>query len=340
MEDMAQVVAASSDEATTQVVFRFPEAVNVSSGESILLPVVARDLPAERLSLYQPDTDPLHPLASIRMSNDSESGLPPGVLTLYERSPQTGAVAYVGDARLGPFPAGEDRLLSYAVDQKVRIDRESDGSRTITAGRIVDGILNLTITQRQTTTYTINGAAREERTLLIEHPRQEGWTLILPEGLEEEAVESTPTHYRLRFELAAGETATLPVSMEMPLYERHDLTALTKGQIAVFMASNELSPAVREAMARLAELQAALSDQQAMGQELLRDLNTVIEDQGRLRSNLNAVPRNSDLHQRYLARMAAQEDEIDRLRLEIDTVETAKEEARQAVVDYVRNLSV
>ncbi len=338
--DMAQVVAASSDEATTQVVFRFPDPVNVAKGESILLPVIARDLPAERLSLYQPNTDPTHPLASIRMDNDSESGLPPGVLTLYERSPQSGAVAYVGDARLGPFPAGEDRLLSYAVDQKVRIDRESQGSRTISSGRIVDGVLNLTITQRQTTFYTITGAAREDRALLIEHPRQSGWTLIAPEGMDEDSVEMTQTHYRLRIDLAAGETRTLPVAMEMPLYERHDLTTLPTDRISTFMASNELSPALREAMSRLAELQATLADHEATGRELLRDLNAVIEDQGRLRSNLNTVPRNSDLHQRYLGRMADQEDEIDRLRIEIDTVETAVEEARQAVVDYVRNLSV
>ena len=338
--DMAQVVAASSDEATTQVVFRFPDPVNVANGESILLPVIARDLPAERLSLYQPNTDPTHPLASIRMDNDSESGLPPGVLTLYERSPQSGAVAYVGDARLGPFPGGEDRLLSYAVDQKVRIDRESQGSRTISAGRIVDGVLNLTITQRQTTIYTIAGAAREERALLIEHPRQPGWTLIAPEGMDDDAVEMTPTHYRLRLDLAAGETRALPVAMEMPLYERHDLTTLPKDRIAVFMASDALSPAVREAMSRLAELQTTLADHEATGRDLLRDLNAVIEDQGRLRSNLNTVPRNSDLHQRYLGRMADQEDEIDRLRIEIDTVETAREEARQAVVEYVRNLQV
>ncbi len=340
MADMAQVVAASSDEATTQVVFRFPDPVNVANGESILLPVIARDLPAERLSLYQPNTDPTHPLASIRMDNDSESGLPPGVLTLYERSPQSGAVAYVGDARLGPFPAGEERLLSYAVDQKVRIDRESQGSRTISAGRIVDGMLNLTITQRQTTVYTITGAAREDRALLIEHPRQPGWTLIAPEGMDEDSVEMTPTHYRLRIDLAAGETRTLPVAMETPLYERHDLTTLPTDRIATFVASNELSPALREAMSRLAELQATLADHEATGRELLRDLNAVIEDQGRLRSNLNTVPRNSDLHQRYLGRMADQEDEIDRLRIEIDTVETAKEAARQAVVDYVRNLQV
>ncbi len=340
LTNVSRVVAATSDETTTQVVFRFPDPVSVSNGESILLPVVARDLPAERVSLYQPWTEPTHPLASILMSNDSESGLPPGVLTLYERSPQTGVVAYVGDARLGPLPAGEDRLLSYAVDQKVRVDRFPDSQRMITSGSIVDGLFRLTLTQRETTTYAITGAAREERTLVIEHPRQPGWTLILPEGMEEDAVETTDSHYRLRLDLAADASVALPVTMEKPFYEQHELTTIEPERVRLFMASNELSPAVREAIARLAELQAALADHQARGQELQRDLNTVIEDQGRLRSNLNAVPRNSDLHQRYLARMAGQEDEIDRLRLEIDTVETAKEQARQAVVDYVRNLNV
>ncbi len=340
LADMAQVVAASSDEATTQVVFQFPEPVSVVSGGSILLPIVARDLPADRLSLYRPETDPTHPLASIRMVNDSESGLPPGVLTLYERSPETGAVTYVGDARLGPFPAGEERLLSYAIDQKVRIDREPKGGRTITAGRIVDGVLNLTITQRMTTTYTIKAAAREDRVLLIEHPREAGWTLVPPEGVGDDAVEMTDTHYRLRIALAPGEIATLPVEMEMPIHERHELTALPVNRIQVLMASDALSPAVRDAMARLAELQAALADQEARGQQLVRDLNAVIEDQGRLRQNLESVPRDSDLHRRYLARMAAQEDEIDRLRIEIDSVESGKEQARQAVVDYVRALNV
>ena len=337
--DMAQVVAASSDEATTQVVFRFQEPVSLADGGSILLPVIARDLPAERLSLYQPNTDPTHPLASISIDNDSESGLPPGVLTLYERSTQSGAVAYVGDARLGPFPAGEDRLLSYAVDQKMRVDREQRGSRTISAGRIVDGILNLTVTQRQTTIYTIAGAAREDRVLLIEHPRQPGWTLVTPEGMDD-AVEMTDSHYRLRLDLAAGESKTLAVSLEAPLYERHELMSLAKDQIAVFTASNELSPAVREAMSRLAELQATLADREAASHTLLRDLNGIIEDQGRLRDNLEAVPRNSDLHQRYLGRMADQEDEIDRLRVAIDEAQTSRDEARQAVLDYVRNLEV
>ncbi len=275
------------------------------------------------------------------MTNGSESGLPPGVLTLYERSAQSGAVAYVGDARLGPLPAGEERLLSYAIDQKVRIDQEARNARTITAGKIVDGVLDVTVTQRQTTLYTVTGAARESRTVLIEHPRYHGWTLIPPEGLAgDEPVETTDSHYRLRVELAAGESKALSVSMEQPLYERHEMASMTKDQIAVFMASRELSPAVRQAMTDLAGYQAALVDRENAERNLARQLNTVIEDQGRLRDNLRSVPGGSDLHQRYLGKMAEQEDQIDGLRIAIDDAHIAALEARQAVTDFVRGLNV
>ena len=213
--------------------------------------------------------------------------------------------------------------------------------RTITAGKIVDGVLDVTVTQRQTTLYTVTGAARESRTVLIEHPRYNGWTLIPPDGLNgDEPVEITETHYRLRVELAAGETKSLSVSMEQPIYERHQMAEMNKDQIAVFMASRELSPAIRQAMSDLAEHRAELADREAAERALVRQLNTVIEDQGRLRDNLRSVPGGSDLHQRYLGKMEEQEDQIDSLRTAIDDARNAVLEARQAVTDFVRGLNV
>ena len=72
-------------EAATQVIFRFPEPVTVASGHSLLVPVVSREIPVDRISLYQRGTHPQHPLATVDLSNDGESGLPPGILTLCGR---------------------------------------------------------------------------------------------------------------------------------------------------------------------------------------------------------------------------------------------------------------
>src|SRR5690606_960551 len=147
--DMARLMAASSTQAAAQVLFTVPQPVTIAAGESLMVPIVARDVPAKRLSLYQPGTHPRHPLASVRLTNDAGTGLPPGVLTLYERDAATGIVSHVGDARLAPLPSGEERLLSFAVDQEVTVDREDRAAQRIARGRIVDGVLELTHTDSQ-----------------------------------------------------------------------------------------------------------------------------------------------------------------------------------------------
>src|SRR5690606_16569623 len=106
--------------------------------------------------------------------------LPPGVITLYERD-ASGTVSYVGDAQLSVLPAGETRLISYALDQKVTVRAESRGSQTVTEVAIAQGVMTLTSREVHRTTYEIEGPAKEERVVLIEHPRWSGWTLVEPD---------------------------------------------------------------------------------------------------------------------------------------------------------------
>ena len=120
------LLAASAQEAATQVVFALPGRVSVGNGQALMVPIVVRDVPGTRLALYQPGTHGRHPLAAVELENDGASGLPPGSLTLYEAGP-AGAASYLGDARLANLPAGESRLVSYALDQKTTIDREDEG---------------------------------------------------------------------------------------------------------------------------------------------------------------------------------------------------------------------
>jgi len=136
---------AESEEGATQVAFRIPVAISIGSGQSALVPIVERDLPIERLALFQYPTSKVNPFASLRLRNDTSAGLPPGVLTIYEH---TGAgVAYVGDARLGQLPAGEKRLISYAVDEKTKIAQDAQHANAITKATVARGVLSLTRTE-------------------------------------------------------------------------------------------------------------------------------------------------------------------------------------------------
>ena len=84
-----------------------------------------------------------HPLAAVELTNDSGTGLPPGVLTLYQQGAGDGAL-YLGDARLAALPAGDKRLLSYAIDNKVTVDRETAERRPVVKATIADGVMKVT----------------------------------------------------------------------------------------------------------------------------------------------------------------------------------------------------
>ena len=118
--------------------FKFPRTVSVDNGRTLSIPIIDRQVPAQRLALYQAETAARNPLAAIRLTNDGDSGLPPGIITIYERD-KAGYVAYVGDARLSGFPVGETRLLAYALDEKITIERDAAQTDRIATGTIVAG---------------------------------------------------------------------------------------------------------------------------------------------------------------------------------------------------------
>ena len=105
-------------------------------------------------------------MAAVRLTNDGDTGLPPGILTIYERD-KAGMVSYVGDARLSAFPIGEQRLLAYALDEKITVERDAAQTDRLATGTIASGVLRFSRVIRQTTTYRVRGPAKEPRQLII-----------------------------------------------------------------------------------------------------------------------------------------------------------------------------
>src|SRR5208337_2839997 len=63
---------ALSEEASTQVLFRFPTKVSLAAGSTMMVPFVDRNVAATRAWLYQPETNARHPLAAVRLRNDGD----------------------------------------------------------------------------------------------------------------------------------------------------------------------------------------------------------------------------------------------------------------------------
>ncbi len=331
----AGIVEAATQEGVSQAIYRFPTPVSVEDGHSLLVPFLDRQLPVERLSLFQPGVAGSHPLASLRLENDGEISFPPGLVTLYERG-QDGRVAYLGDAQIALLPPGESRLVSFALDAKVSVDQREDRQQTITGLTLKDGVLTIQQKDRWSRIYAVRGAADAARVVLLQEPRRHGWSLLEP-GQE---VEETGEFYRYAVSLKPGESREVAFVFERPTRERVVLADIGEDQLAYLIDARFVPAEMKHKLSELLDLQCTLADAQRALAALEREESEIVKDQGRLRDNLGAVPSDSDLGRRYLRQLSDQEDRLDSLRSQAKAGEAALAKAKQAVRDYIATLSL
>ena len=292
-------------------------------------------MPAQRLALYQAETAARNPLAAIRLSNDGDSGLPPGIITLYERD-KAGYVAYVGDARLSGFPVGETRLLAYALDEKITVERDAAQTDRIANGTIAQGALRLSRIIRQTVTYRVRGPAKEPRQLVVVQRRLPGWTLVKPDP---KSVELSEGNYRIPFQLPGGDqTQTFEVVQEQTQQQELRLVDTAADQIRVYAQAREFDAKTRDALTKVLQLQGGVADAQRKVTQADAERQQIVQEQARLRDNLARVPANSDLQRRYLATLDKQETELEAIAKRRTDADKEVEAAREALRTYVAQL--
>ncbi|MEE8538760.1 MAG: hypothetical protein V3S54_03015, partial [Woeseiaceae bacterium] len=224
-----------------------------------------------------------------------------------------------------------------ALDGKTRIDREVKRRQTIAKGKILHGVFELTYLEQQSTTYRVKAPAREDRRLLFEHPRMPGWTLAKP---PEKETQLTDKHYRIRHRIKKGEEAKFEVVLERPRLSKIVLNGLSRAQLVGYAKTGKLDDGLRQAFARMAELKRQVESQELRLKRATEVQQEIFKDQKRIRDNLYRVPRNTDLHRRYLTKLDTQENKLERTLKEIETAKKDVDRAKKALADYIGKLKL
>lgn len=330
--------AAHSDEATTQVLFRFPDTFDLGAGDTLMLPFVSCEVPMERVALYQPDVHARHPLAAVRLENDGGTGLPPGILTLYEQNDAIDGTSFVGDAQMPVLGNGEDRLISYALDSKTQIDRNVKNTQAEGRVTISQGVMKTAMKYRNVTEYTISAPAKEGRTVLLEHPRMGGdYKIVSPAPKD---VEVTATHYRVKVPVKPGEAKKLDVVLERDGWQTVHITNMSiKALEAYAGGSGKLSNAARKAFAEMADMRRSIDEIDRKISEQEKQKSEIFNDQQRVRRNLSSVDRNSQLRHRYMERMNEQEDRIEKIDVSLLELREERDKRLARLQKYIAGLN-
>jgi hypothetical protein len=304
--------------------------VSLPRQKSALLPIVNKEVEGERVSIYNERTQAKFPLLGLKFKNTSGLHLMQGPITVFEGS------NYAGDARILDLQPNEERLISYAVDLGTEVNPvpSSDNGR-LTQVKAVKGILYTTTKLRETKTYTIVNRNDAERVVLVEHPVRNEFKLTDTD----KPAETASDFYRFQVKVPAGKTATQTVTEERLLGEQVQLSNSNDEQIRIFLNSPVTSQKVKDGLKQALDLRLALNKTQRDIGEQQRQLQTITDDQVRLRANLKEMPPTAAAYKRYLEKFDQQETEIEKLQADIKKLQGTEFSQKKEFEDFLANFN-
>ena len=323
----AMAAAASGMELGDLFEYKLKDRVTIRKNESALVPIVQAHVDLENVSLWNTGLRSERPLRALWMTNSSPLTLDGGSFSVLEDE------AFAGEGLTDAIKPGEKRLLSYAVDLGVRVNRiaESEPQR-VTHVRIAHGVMIQTSELREETTYTVGDDDTTARTVLIEHPLRGGWVVSSETPKPEE---TTSLAYRFKVPVGAKETATLTVRETKPIEASYQISDVDRDKVDLFIHQKSINPEVEAALRKIIEQKSkvsALEEEVSKGDD---ESKAIYDDQQRIRENLKALkgsPEERALTQRYTQQLSDQENRLEALQRE--SAELQKQhDAAQAELD-------
>jgi hypothetical protein len=311
--------------------YRIDQPVTLAKHTSALLPIIGQPLQGQKVSLYNQSINAKHPLNGYRLKNTSSLHLMQGPITLFDSG------TYAGDARIEDLPPGQDRLISYALDLKTEVEPKLEGgTQELATVSLKKGTMLISRRLVEDRTYFVKNRDAKAKTVLIEQPYRADWKLAEPK----EPTERTRDLYRFSVAVDPGKSATLRVKETLPVQESILLMDSGVDQIVYYQQAKEVSSKVREALQRVVQLRGKLDDAHAQRTRLDQRTAEITAEHARIRENMQRLPQNSDLYNRYVKKLDQQETELEKLRKEIESLKNTEEEHRRELQNYVMNLDV
>lgn len=248
---MAQQPTAAVARATGALfVYNIKQPVTVRRDRSALLPIASARVEATRLSIFNESTRPENPMDAVRLKNTTGLTLESGPVTAFEDN------TYAGEALMDTLKPEEERYVSFAVDLGTRVNAKHDStSENVYQVQIAHGTMTTYYKQRESKVYDLNNLEAKERTIVIEHPIREGWTLVNTP----KPIEITPRYYRFETKLPAKGRAEFKVIEEMPSSTSYVITNLSRDQILYFVRQKYIDEKTRAFLEKVAGLQAEIA---------------------------------------------------------------------------------
>jgi hypothetical protein len=304
--DRATTVAASGADLGELFQYAIATPVTVARGQSAMAPIVSARLNCRKDLLYNGSKLATHPVATLRMRNDTGLTLERGPATVIDSG------QYAGEAVL-PFTAVEGELVApYAVELGIKVDEESSNSRELHGLRISGYYLIVEEWDVRTRRYRLHNSSAKAMTVLVEHPRSEYYELFATPSPQEQTAE------HVRFAVAApgrGE-ALLTVQERRLVSRREEIRRQSAQALQGFLTQGLLDAQTHGRLRGLLDLWERIAAHEQRLAEIEQERQKIYKSQEQARGNmgaLSAAGKEGELRTGYVDKLRASEQQLDAL---------------------------
>jgi len=307
--------------------YALAQPVTIHKNESAMVPILQQELAATHVTLWS-DSHPT-PLRAIWLENTSKLTLDSGSFSIFESG------EFAGEGLLDPIHPGEKRLLSYAVDQAVKVRPQAfSDTRKLNHIAVHNGVMVQTTSEVTENTYTIANASDEQRAVVVEHRRRDNAEL----DSETKPEETTATTYRFKLSVGPHQVTELHVKERANQRETVEIGKIVSDDSSFLITVSKYSPALEEKLQPAIAAEEALetvSDKLVENDQKQEKLN---QDEARVRENVTALKGN-DAAKRFVDELNQAEDELQAAKKEHADLQAQRDAAQEKLDGLIASLS-
>jgi hypothetical protein len=331
MEESVQA-AASGSERGALFAYDVTHPVSVARGQSAMVPILSKRLLCRRELLYNQQKFPVHPVASLRLTNETGLTLERGPVTVLEEG------AYAGEAVVPFTHTDAEMIVSFAVELGIKVEEQRQSKRHIAAINLHGEYLLIQEYEIWHTSYHLTSTLSDEASVTVEHARRTPYELFeTPEPLEQAAGFA-------RWDVACPpDTRTVFEVRERRLISRQEqVRSLSHRRLQEYLRDKYLDAATVGALNEVLGIYQQIEEHRRHLRELKEERERdIYGKQKQIQGNIAPLSHEGDervLRQRYVAelnrledRLAAIEQDEKQMRENIEKLEAAARQRLEAL---------
>ncbi len=325
-------IAASARQAGSFFKYDVVSPVSIKRGQSAMLPILQQKINCEKVLLYNYQKNPDNPIISLRFVNKTTLTLERGPLTVFEGG------GYAGEAILPFTEEGAEQFIPYATELGIKISQSSYPSSEFKSAYLSGWYLMKIQSEKIHTTYRVENKKNESITVLLEHPKSSGYSLVDTRKPDEE----TENNYRWKVVVPAGKYVEFAVILEREVSYSEHLQNLTHSLIENYLHAGQLSKELFEKLAFVSDHYQHIKELGEERNALESERKRFLDEQERLRKNIQALSGSMDesivLRKKYVAQLDSQENRIQQIQHRISEIDALVLQLNKEIANYVNSL--